>query len=163
MSALTHRRSMLVILRRPAAIPREGTKPLLVMQPMGPSFTMDKGEIVWQNWHFRLPLDSRVGPVLNLVRYQDGSRLRSVLYEGSLPEMYVPYMDTDEGWNSRSFLDAGELTRDGLLREVDESDCPSNAVYISGLSTTDSGTPLLRTKEACLFERATGDPAWRHV
>jgi primary-amine oxidase len=145
-----------------AAVPREGTKPLLIMQPLGPSFKMDNGEITWQNWHFRLRLDSRVGPVLNLVRYQDGSRLRSVLYEGSFSEMYVPYMDTDEGWNSRSFLDAGEFTRDGLLREVDENDCPSNAVYISGLSTTDTGTPLLRTKEACMFERFTGDPAWRH-
>ena len=145
-----------------AAVPREGTKPLLVMQPLGPSFKTDNGEITWQNWHFRLRLDSRVGPVLNLVRYQDGSRLRSVLYEGSFSEMYVPYMDTDEGWNSRSFLDAGEFTRDGLLREVDENDCPSNAVYISGLSTTDTGTPLLRTKEACMFERFTGDPAWRH-
>jgi primary-amine oxidase len=143
-------------------VPREGTKPLLIMQPLGPSFKFDKGEITWQNWHFRLRLDSRVGPVLNLVRYQDGDKLRSVMYEGSFSEMYVPYMDTDEGWNSRSFLDAGEFTRDGLLREVDENDCPSNAVYISGLSTTDSGTPLLRTKEACLFERFTGDPAWRH-
>ena len=94
------------------------------MQPMGPSFTIDKGEITWQNWHFRLRLDSRVGPVLNLVSYQDGSRLRSVLYEGSFSEMYVPYMDTDEGWNSRSFLDAGEFTRDGLLREIDERRLP---------------------------------------
>jgi primary-amine oxidase len=145
-----------------AAIPREGTNPIVVLQPMGPSFKVDKGEITWQNWHFRLRLDSRVGPVLNLVSYQDGSRLRSVLYEGSFSEMYVPYMDTDEGWNSRSFLDAGEFTRDGLLREIDENDCPANAQFISGLSTTDSGTPLLRLKEACLFERAPGDPAWRH-
>jgi primary-amine oxidase len=143
-------------------VPRAGTKPLFVMQPDGPSFTMDKGEIAWQNWHFRLRLDSRVGPVLNLVRYQDGDKLRSVMYEGSFSEMYVPYMDTEEGWASRSFLDAGEFTRDGLLREVDENDCPSNSVYLSGLSTTDNGTPLLRTKEACIFERFTGDPAWRH-
>jgi primary-amine oxidase len=145
-----------------AEIPREGTKPIVVIQPMGPSFKIDKGEITWQNWHFRLRLDSRVGPVLNLVSYQDGEKLRSVLYEGSFSEMYVPYMDTDEGWNSRSFLDAGEFTRDGLLREIDEDDCPAHAQFISGLSTTDSGTPLLRLKEACLFERAPGDPAWRH-
>jgi primary-amine oxidase len=145
-----------------AEVPREGTKPYVVSQPLGPSFKIDKGEIIWQNWHFRLRLDSRVGPVLNLVSFQDGSRLRSILYEGSFSEMYVPYMDTDEGWNSRSFLDAGEFTRDGLLREIDTDDCPANAHFISGLSTTDTGTPLFRQKEACLFERAIGDPAWRH-
>ncbi len=99
---------------------------------------------------------------MNLVSYQDGSKLRSVLYEGSFSEMYVPYMDTDEGWNSRSFLDAGEFTRDGLLREIDTERLPRQCAFISGLSTTDTGTPLLRSKEACIFERALGDPAWRH-
>lgn len=79
------------------ATPRPGTKPLLVTQPLGPSYTIDKGEVVWQNWHFRFRLDPRVGAVINLVRYQDGDRLRSVMYEGSLSEMYVPYMDPEEG------------------------------------------------------------------
>ena len=45
-------------------------------------------------------LGPRVGPVLNLVRYQDGDRLRSVMYEGSLSDMYVPYMDPDDGWET---------------------------------------------------------------
>ena len=41
------------------ATPRPGTKPLLVTQPLGPSYTIDKGEVVWQNWHFRFRLDPR--------------------------------------------------------------------------------------------------------
>src|SRR6201996_3501327 len=89
-----------------AATPRPGARPLLVTQPQGPSYTIDNGEVVWQNWHFRFRLDPRVGPVLNLVRFQDGDKLRSVMYEGSLSEMYVPYMDTDAGWDSRAFVDA---------------------------------------------------------
>ena len=118
----------------------------MVTQPLGPSFKIDKGEIIWQNWHFRLRLDSRVGPVLNLVSYQDGSRLRSVMYEGSFSEMYVPYMDTDEGWNSRSFLDAGEFTRDGLLREIDTDDCPATAHFISGLIYHGHWNPLVQAE-----------------
>lgn len=89
------------------ALPREGTKPLVVTQPLGPSYVIDNGEIFWQNWRFRFRLDARVGPVINLVRYQDGDRLRSVMYEGSLSEMYVPYMDPDLGWSSRAFLAVG--------------------------------------------------------
>lgn len=145
------------------ATPREGTKPIVVTQPMGASYKIEKGEVTWQNWHFRFRLDSRIGTVVNLVRYQDGSRLRSVLYEGSFSEMYVPYMDIDEGWNSRSFLDAGEFLHDGLLKAIDSDDCPANAEFFSALAPTERGTPLLRPKVACLFERTKGDPAWRHL
>ncbi len=99
-----------------AATPRDGTKPLLVTQPEGSGYKIDNGEIVWQNWRFRFRLDPRVGAVLNLVRYQDGEKLRSVMYEGSLSEMYVPYMHPDPGWNWRAFLDAGEFLLGGLIK-----------------------------------------------
>jgi primary-amine oxidase len=102
----------------------EGTKPFLVMQPLGPSYTLNKGEVSWQNWRFRFRLDPRVGPIVSLVGFQDHDKLRSVMYEGSLSEMYVPYMDPDEGWNSRAFLDAGEFLLGGLIKPVGPDDCP---------------------------------------
>jgi primary-amine oxidase len=144
------------------AAPRDGATPLLVTQPDGPGYKIDKGEIAWQNWRFRFRLDPRVGAVLNLVRYQDGSRLRSVLYEGSLSEMYVPYMDPDEGWNTRVFLDAGEFLLGGLIKPVGPDDCPAHAQYFTGLVPSDKGTPILKPQLACLFEHATDGPAWRH-
>jgi primary-amine oxidase len=144
------------------AVPREGTKPLLVTQPQGPGYKIDNGEVVWQNWHFRFRLDPRVGPVINLVRYQDGDRLRSVMYEGSLSEMYVPYMDPDDGWNSRAFLDAGEFLLGGLIKPVGPDDCPAHAQYFTGIVPSDSGTPVLKPQLACMFEHATDGPAWRH-
>lgn len=144
------------------AVPREGTKPLLVTQPSGPSFKIDNGEIVWQNWHFRFRLDPRVGPVVNLVRYQDNEKLRSVMYEGSLSEMYVPYMDPEEWWNSRVFLDAGEFLLGGLIKPLNSDDCPAHAQYFTGIVPSGKGTPLLKPQLACLFEHATDDPAWRH-
>jgi primary-amine oxidase len=145
------------------ATPRAGTKPLVVTQPLGPSYTIDNGEVVWQNWHFRFRLDPRVGPVINLVRYQDGDRLRSVMYEGSLSEMYVPYMDTDAGWDSRAFVDAGEFLLGGLIKPVGPDDCPAHAQYFTGLVPSDSGAPVLKPQLACLFEHATDGPAWRHL
>src|SRR6202167_5097578 len=145
------------------ATPREGTKPLLVTQPLGPSYKIDKGEVVWQNWHFRFRLDPRVGPVINLVRYQDGDRLRSVMYEGSLSEMYVPYMDPDEGWNSRAFVDAGEFLLGGLIKPVGPDDCPAHAQYFTGLVPSDAGAPIQKPQLACLFEHASDSPAWRRL
>jgi primary-amine oxidase len=145
------------------ATPRPGTKPLLLTQPLGPGYSIDKGEVVWQNWHFRFRLDPRVGPVINLVRYQDGDRLRSVMYEGSLSEMYVPYMDPDEGWNSRAFVDAGEFLLGGLIKPVGLDDCPAHAQYFTGLVPSDAGAPVLKPQLACLFERPGDGPAWRHL
>ncbi len=144
------------------ATPRKGVTPLLVTQPLGPGYKIDEGEVVWQNWHFRFRLDSRVGPVVNLVRYQDGDKLRSVLYEGSLSEMYVPYMDPEEWWNSRAFLDAGEFLLGGLIKPVGPDACPAHAQYFTGVVPSDKGTPVLKPQLACLFEHATDSPAWSH-
>ena len=144
------------------ATPRAGATPIMVMQPLGPGYKITKGEVSWQNWKFRFRLDPRVGPIVNLVRYQDGDKLRSVLYEGSLSEMYVPYMDPEEGWNSRAFLDAGEFQLGGLIKPLGPDDCPETAQYFVAYAPTDKVGPVRKPTAACMFERVTDDPAWRH-
>lgn len=144
-----------------------GTKPFLIAQPEGPSFTIKDGEVSWQNWHFRFRLDARLGPVVNLVSLQDGDKRRSVLYEGSLAEMYVPYQDPEETWNSHVFLDAGEYFTNtgsgGIIKPLLPGvDCPTYATYFSGTFFHENGAPYIRPQLACMFERVTGDPAWRH-
>jgi primary-amine oxidase len=144
-----------------AALP--GTTPIVVSQPLGPSFQIKGGEVSWQNWRFHFRLDPRVGAVVNLARIQDGDRFRSVLYEGSLSELYVPYMDPAHGWATRVFIDAGEFYSRGILKPLrPEVDCPSNAVYVDGLVPDEHGFPVLHSRLACLFESYSGDPAWRH-
>jgi primary-amine oxidase len=145
------------------AIARHGTTPISIAQPLGPSFQMKDGEVSWQNWHFRVRLDPRVGPVLNLVRFDDGGRQRSVMYEASMSELFVPYMDPAESWATRVFIDAGEFYPGGILRLLQDGvDCPSNAEYIDGLASTERGIPVLRPREACIYESYAGSPAWRH-
>jgi primary-amine oxidase len=144
-----------------------GTKPFLIAQPEGPGFTIENGEVTWQNWQFRFRLDPRVGPVVNLVTWNDGGKRRSVLYEGSLSEMYVPYQDPEETWNSHVFLDAGEYFTStgsgGIIKPLQPGvDCPAYATFFSGTFFHDNGTPYIRPQLACLFERVTGDPIWRH-
>jgi primary-amine oxidase len=144
-----------------------GTTPFLIAQPAGPGYTINDGEVSWQNWHFRFRLDPRIGPVVNLVSLQDGSKRRSVLYEGSLAEMYVPYQDPEETWNSHVFLDAGEYFTNtgsgGIIKPLLPGvDCPTYATFVSGTFFHENGTPYIRPQLACIFERVTGDPAWRH-
>ncbi len=144
-----------------------GTQPILISQPNGPSFTIKDGEVSWQNWKFRFRLDPRVGPVINLVDYIDEGKPRSVLYEGALSEMYVPYQDPDETWNSHVFLDAGEYFANegsgGIIKPLLAGvDCPTYATFFSGTFTHDNGTPYIRPQLACMFERVSGDPSWRH-
>jgi primary-amine oxidase len=143
-----------------------GTKPIVVTQPEGPSFTVKDGEVSWQHWHFRFRIDPRQGPVVNMASLESQGKRRSVLYEGSLSEMYVPYMDPEETWNSHVFLDAGEYfmnTGLGIVKPLLKGvDCPDYATYFGGTYFHDNGTPFVRSQVACLFERTLGDPAWRH-
>jgi primary-amine oxidase len=144
-----------------------GTQPIAISQPNGPSFTIKDGEVSWQNWKFRFRLDPRVGPMVNLVQYVDAGKPRSVLYEGALSEMYVPYQDPEETWNSHVFLDAGEYFTNtgsgGIIKPLLAGvDCPAYATFFSGTFVHDNGTPYIRPQLACMFERVSGDPAWRH-
>jgi primary-amine oxidase len=144
-------------------VTRDGTKPGVISQPEGPSFEVKDGEVAWQNWRFRFRLDSRNGVILDLVRIKDGDRLRSVMYEGMISELFVPYMDETRNWSTRVFVDSGEFYPGGTLQSMREGlDCPSNAVYFDGLSTNEKGSPVLRPRQACLFEKFDGSVAWRH-
>jgi len=136
--------------------------PLNVDQPFGPSFRLDGQSVSWEKWNFHFRIDRRVGLVLTNVAYHDGDRLRSILYEGSLSEMFVPYMDPSEGWFARSFFDAGEYA-DGFSSSLEPGDdCPENAVYFDQAFANWKGLPRLRPRAACLFEQPSGYMAWRH-
>jgi len=144
--------------------PRPHTTPISISEPMGPSYKIENGEISWQNWRFRVRIDPRVGTVLNLVRFVDNGRPRSILYEASLSELFVPYMDPGNGWNNRMFIDAGEFFATGFLAQLRPGvDCPANATWFDGLTVNENGAPKFNSNQACLFERDPETAAWRHT
>ncbi len=145
-------------------VARPHTTSIATTQPMGPGYRINKGEISWQNWLFRMRVDPRVGTVLNLVRFVDNGRPRSVLYEGSVSELFVPYMDTVNGWNHRAFIDAGQFFASiGFLQPMKSGlDCPADAMWFDGLTVKESGAPRISGHMACMFERNLDNPAWRH-
>lgn len=141
---------------------RDIPTPIRVEQPQGPSFAVDGHQVTWQKWKFQFRIDRRVGLIISNVRYADGGNLRSILYEGSLSEIFVPYMDPSEAWYHWTFLDAGEFA-DGFASSLEPgADCPENAVFFEQVYANSHAIPQRRPRAACLFERATGGIAWRH-
>ena len=142
---------------------RKASGRISIHQPEGPNFTVHGHQVRWQNWHFHLRIDPRLGPVISTVSYNDGGRMRSILYQGSISELFVPYMDPDIGWYFRTYLDAGEYGVGKLAAPLLPGlDAPDNAVFFDAVFADDHGIPYTQERAACLFERYAGDVAWRH-
>jgi len=143
---------------------RSALAPLSVQAPNGASFRMDGSLVTWDNWRFHVRVDPRVGLVLSLVDWRDGERWRPVLYEGSLSELFVPYMDVSRPFFAFAFMDAGQYSAGGLAKSmVPGADCPAGAAFIDAVAAASDGKPKPIPRAACVFERLSGDPAWRHM
>jgi primary-amine oxidase len=144
---------------------RAALPPMVISQPMGPGFTVEGQQVSWEHWRFHFRIDPRRGIVLSQVRYADKGAERSVMYQGSISELYVPYMDPNEPWSYQSFFDLGSYAGafGGVASTLEpERDCPAHARYFDAVVGTESGAPTQRVRAACLFERVDGDPSWRH-
>jgi primary-amine oxidase len=142
---------------------RDPLKPVVLSLPSGGNVTFTGNEVAWQNWRFHYRVDRRQGPIVSLVTYRDGARERSVLYEGAMAEMFVPYMDPDYGWYSRTYFDMGEYGVGLFLTTLHKGiDCPATARFMSVTINDDQGKPMETPDAICVFERTKGDPSWRH-
>jgi primary-amine oxidase len=142
---------------------RPPDKPTVLVQPSGSNVKLNGNEVTWGNWRFHVRMESRQGTVISLARWNSGGKERSVLYQAYMSEMFVPYMDADYGWYSRTYFDMGEYGL-GLLATPLKAgiDCPSYATLLNATVNDDTGEPDERPNSICIFERNTGDPAWRH-
>ena len=143
---------------------RPARRPTTMLQAQGPNFTVTGNEISWGNWRFHARVDARVGTVISVARWQDGNTLRSVLYQGYLSEMFVPYMDADYGWYSRTYFDTGEYGAGTMATPLEPGvDCPATSAFLTATIGDDKGEPITTPNALCIFERASGDPIWRHA
>jgi primary-amine oxidase len=108
-------------------------------------------------------VDPRVGTVISLARWVDANEPRSVLYEGYMSEMFVPYMDADYGWRTRTYFDTGEYGAGTSASPLKAGvDCPATASFLPGVFSNEKGEPFTIPNAICVFERGGGEPAWRH-
>ncbi|KAI8003554.1 hypothetical protein LOK49_LG08G03019 [Camellia lanceoleosa] len=86
------------------------------------------------------------------------------MYKGRLSEVFVPYMDPSKGWYYKTYFDAGEFGfGSSAISLQPHTDCPPNAVFMDGYYANQDGTPVKISNVFCVFERYTGDVAWRHT
>jgi primary-amine oxidase len=142
---------------------REPLEPVPVVQSPRPGFRVRGHVVNWQKWRFHFRIDARLGLVISTVGYDDAGKMRSILYQGSLSEIFVPYMAADEGWYFRTYIDAGEYGVGKVATTLQPGlDCPANAMFFDAVFADDWGLDYARERAACLFERRAGDIAWRH-
>jgi primary-amine oxidase len=141
---------------------RTGLRPLEIVQPEGPGFTVDGNVVHWQRWSLRVGFDPYEGLVLHQVTYHDGDRARPVLHRASVCEMVVPYGDPNpmHGW--KNAFDAGEW---GLGRMANSlklgCDCLGEIFYFDAGLATEQGDPYTIERAVCLHEEDYGI-LWKH-
>ncbi|HSQ31115.1 MAG TPA: primary-amine oxidase [Gemmatimonadaceae bacterium] len=119
--------------------------------------------VAWRRWRFHVASRPREGIVLHAVGFDDGTRVRSVLYRASLSEMVVPYGDPGAGWYFRNTFDAGELGLGvGASSLRPGVDCPANATFIDAVVAAPDGNPRRIPRAIAIYER-DGGLAWKHA
>ncbi|XP_037032511.1 copper amine oxidase 1-like [Bradysia coprophila] len=141
----------------PEAFLRKDLKPLQVIQPEGPSFTVEGNEIQWQLWNFRISFNYREGLVLHNVSYRDGNKTRPLFYRISLSEMVVPYGDPRPPYHRKSAFDIGDyglgFCANSLLLGCD---CLGTIRYFDGILNTHDGKATVIKNVICLHEEDAG-------
>ena len=147
---------------RKAGALRPALKPLRITQPMGADFQIVGNEVRWQKWRFRYALHPREGLVLYQVGYEDGGKVRPILYRASLSEMVVPYGDADKSWSWRNAFDVGEYGIGRLASYlIPGKDAPENATFLNADFVDDFGKAYTAKGVVTLYER-DGGVLWKH-
>lgn len=141
---------------------RDDLKPLDIIQPEGPSFTVNGHEIEWQKWKIRFGFNAREGLVLHTVSYNDKGEDRPILYRASLSEMVVPYGTPEEPADRNNAFDAGEYGIGMLANSLELGcDCLGEIRYFDAVVTNSKGEPIVIPNAICLHEEDNGI-LWKH-
>ena len=141
---------------------REAPKPLSITQPEGVSFTVDGNAIAWQGWQTRVTVHPTNGLVLHQLSYDDGKRVRPVLYRAGLSDMVVPYGDPDPMHSWKHVLDAGEASIGNCTNSLTVGcDCLGEIHYLDHVAVKPDGSPRLIERAICIHEEDYGI-LWKH-
>ena len=142
---------------------RTDVKPLNIVQPEGPSFTVEGYEVSWQKWNFRVGFTGREGLVLHTISYEDQGRKRPIIYRASLGDMVVPYGDPRPQNFRRNAFDAGEYGVGNLANSLTLGcDCLGEIYYFDAVLNNSRGEVVNIPNAVCLHEEDFGI-LWKHV
>ncbi len=143
---------------------RTDLKPLEIVQPEGPGFTLEGSELRWQRWQMRLSMHPIEGLVLHQVAYDDpaAGRVRPIIYRASMAEMVVPYGDPQPQHFWRHVFDEGEV---GMGRQGSSltlgCDCLGEIRYLDAPLVLADGTATSIGNAVCIHEEDM-NVLWRH-
>jgi primary-amine oxidase len=141
---------------------RDDLRPLEIAQPQGPSFEVRGWEVRWQRWRLRLGFNAREGLVLHTVGYEDGGRVRPVIWRASVAELFIPYADPRPFQSWRNAFDAGEYGIGMLANSLQLGcDCLGEIRYFDVQLVGGSGEPYTIPQAICLHEEDSG-LLWKH-
>ena len=142
--------------------PRTDLKPLDILQPEGPSFTVDGWKVTWQNWSFRVGFTPREGLVLHTLSFTEAGKQRPIIFRASVTEMVVPYADPTANHYWKSAFDAGEYGLGRLANTLELGcDCLGHIHYFDIPATDDLGEPFVMKNAVCMHEEDYGI-LWKH-
>ena len=142
---------------------RTDLKPLEILQPEGPSFSVDGNLVSWQKWSFRVGYTRREGLVLHEISYQDEGRIRPIINRASLAELVVPYGDPEEKNYRKNAFDVGEGGIGSLANSLTLGcDCLGQIYYFDATLNNSRGEPTQIPNAVCLHEEDFGI-LWKHT
>jgi len=142
---------------------RGGLKPLAIVQPDGPSFSVSGQEVRWQDWRFRIGFTPREGLVLHTVSFNDRGKERPILYRASITEMVVPYGDPGEQYYRKNAFDIGEYGIGTLANSLNLGcDCLGTIRYFDAHYLESRGKVVTIKNAVCLHEEDAGI-LWKHT
>jgi primary-amine oxidase len=142
---------------------RPGLKPLEIVQPEGPSFTVEGMLVRWQRWRLRVGFPPREGLVLHTVGWEENGRVRPILHRAAMSEMVVPYGDPAPTHQRKNTYDGGELNFGALANSLTLGcDCLGEIHYFDVALVDQDGKPYTLKNAICMHEEDYG-VLWRHM
>jgi primary-amine oxidase len=141
---------------------RADLRALDIVQPDGPSFTLDGRELRWQKWRMRVGFSNREGLVLHEIGYEDDGELRSVCHRASIAELVIPYGDPSPTVHFKNVFDIGEYGLGPLVNELELGcDCLGEIRYLDSAYTDTRGEVHVLRNAICIHEEDFGI-LWKH-
>jgi primary-amine oxidase len=142
---------------------RSDVKPIEIIQPDGPSFTVDGTLVTWQKWRFRVGFTPREGLVLHTVGWEDDGRVRPILHRATMSDMVVPYGDPAPTHHRKNTFDGGELNFGALVNSLTLGcDCLGEIHYFDVALADQDGNAYAVKNAICMHEEDYG-VLWRHM
>ncbi|MGE0699463.1 MAG: primary-amine oxidase [Hyphomicrobiaceae bacterium] len=137
-------------------------KALDIVQPDGPSFTVEGRRLRWMGWDVLVGFNSREGLILHQIGHTVEGVRRPIVHRASIAEMVVPYGSPERAHYRKNVFDIGEYGLGKLANSLKLGcDCLGAIHYMDAWVNGIDGTPVRIENAICIHEEDQG-LGWKH-